>query len=554
MHISIGETENSGRASRAAQIPVPSANGAKLKNGDVIIAAVERIEGDTLTLRASDGTLLRAALQAGLSLAQGDVIEALADRSGERCLLHMLNVSRGGAAAADGEAQTVSQPVLSGMLSMMKQNPGMEADTARFFAKNNIPASAENLAALAQLSEGDGIGALLGRILGFLAPPDEALAPSAATFDDGTSAPDTPTQQDGVNHADPGAQRSRSETTPSGQAGEAGGAPEAVQTGNGVPESAQAPDRAPEGAQAGSIVPEKTQTAGSVPEEVNNATAPAGAKPQDAAAQSHQTDAQPRDTVILDTSAKETDDASRAMPDSVRQAETPKDQPLQRNHVQTSAATAQGKPEAVAQGRLSARIGGLIRSIFVRPDALTGEQVKKSARDIPETLGELKYLLVRSDIKNKEPCLEIVDQALRQMELAERDVRFEHMQVPVYAKNGAHQTAELYVFRHLHKRQESGGAGFSILVALDTRYIGRVEALIRETDGNISLEFRLEQAEAAQMFKRSAESLEQAVQTAGYRLTGMRFTGLEKRTTVLNAGETISTKAGRAPQGIDVKI
>ena len=82
----------------------------------------------------------------------------------------------------------------------------------------------------------------------------------------------------------------------------------------------------------------------------------------------------------------------------------------------------------------------------------------------------------------------------------------------------------------------------------------RVETMIRETGGSISLEFRLERPGMTETFKGHSVPLQKAVEAAGYKLTDMRFAGLEKKTTVLNAGEMVSLDAGAAPPGIDVQV
>jgi guanylate kinase len=64
----------------------------------------------------------------------------------------------------------------------------------------------------------------------------------------------------------------------------------------------------------------------------------------------------------------------------------------------------------------------------------------------------------------------------------------------------------------------------------------------------------LERADAAETIKSQTGALAQAVEAAGYRLTGVRCTGLERRTTVVNAGETAGIETGKTPHGVDVRI
>jgi hypothetical protein len=200
------------------------------------------------------------------------------------------------------------------------------------------------------------------------------------------------------------------------------------------------------------------------------------------------------------------------------------------------------------------RIAETIKNMTIRPEHHDGAEMKKISREIPREMSALKSLLVRSDMKDEEGYLKRIDQTLRQMELTDRTVRFEHMQLPVMDRAGEYRTAELYVFRNRSGRRDAGEAGVAILVALDTRHIGRTETLIREAGGGVSLEFRLERANAAEIFKSQTGVLAQAVEAAGYRLTGVRFTGLERRTTVVNAGETAGPETGKTPHGVDVRI
>ncbi len=209
---------------------------------------------------------------------------------------------------------------------------------------------------------------------------------------------------------------------------------------------------------------------------------------------------------------------------------------------------------AEARGENNARIKDIIRGIFIRPDAQTGGSIKKTVAELPQTVKALKSALVQSDINNKEVCLKCADQALKQMELGSRTVPFEYMQLPISMKDGEYRTAELYVFKRKGGKKTSGEAGLTILVALDTQHIGRVETLIKETGSSILIEFRLEQPETTDMFKSNELALEKAAIAAGYRLTGVRYAGLETKTSVFNAAGLMDDDAGSPAEGVDVRI
>ena len=528
------------QVNRIEPLPVLSQNAEGLKNGDFFIAVVAQNEGDTVLLRAADGRLLRAVLQGETRLAQGDMVETVVTRSGGKSFLHILNISRAGAGADSGGAESmISQQTLSDMLSVLKRNPDMGINMALFLAENNIADTAENIAALTQLSRGEGIGALLGQILGMI---DEAGQPTetaqntagntAEVMHSAVRTPEAAAQTDGSAAQTPGAaaQTDGSAAQTPGAAAQTDGS--AAQT----PEAAAQTDGG--AAQAG------VQEEGDAAQGTHLQGTATQTEAQHDRYRAENTDAQMnKQAVQIQRPAMHTSEPS--IPVNGDNAE-----PV----LSAEAAVGDAVQKESGLERPDARIGKMIQEIFLRPEEQMGTEMKKTAAEMPWVLKMLKSELIQTDIKNKELCLKSVQQAYKQVEVAENVMRFEHMQIPVAARDGEYRTAELYVFRRQGGHKSADETGVCILVALDTQHIGRVEAMVREADGGILLEFRLEQPDRAEGFKRNSASLVQAIEAAGYRLKGIRFAGLEKRTTVLNAGEAIMPDAGEVPAGIDVKI
>lgn len=600
MQIRLDETYNAEHAKQNTQLPVSSANTAGLKEGDVIMASVERIEGDALLLRVSGGALLRAALQSESLFGLGDAIEANVSRSGDSFMLTVINVTHPIAPTMpEIAARTVQPQALPEMLAVMSRNPGMDAMMARFLANRGIPDTTENLAALTQLSRGGSVGSLLGRILDVISQPDSSLLPQGDTAEEALSQQyrtpqpftgDAETQQAEA-HAPEGAQpqsgaaaaqqgdtapriaqpaAQQSVGTPVNTAPEAAqsvGAPaqpQAAQATAGTPEqpaatqSAPAQQEAPQGtttasasAQQGEVASPAAQPQAGIYKVEESAEQPQAAVPpaEQAAAQPNAQAAQPEAAVAQPGSLEVLAQPEQAavQPGTEVQAKKSVRPEMEQTEIPVS-----GK-ETAQKEEIKARIGNTIRELLIRPEEQSGEHIKKTVDELPMALKTLKSMLIQSDINNKEIYLKGADQTLRQMDLADKAMKFEHMQLPVVLRDGDYRTAELFVFRQPERRKAEGEAGTTILVALDTQHIGRVEALIKESGGGISLEFRLEQPEIAESLKQKTGAIAQAAEAGGYRLTGIRFAGLEKRTTVLNAGEA-NPEAGRATYGIDVTI
>lgn len=558
MQIKLDEAIGAGQAKQAASMPVSSGNTTGLKNGDVIMASVERIEGDTLMLRVSSGALLRAALQGECCYILGDAIEAAVSHSGGTCLLTILNVTRAGAQVSpENTARMITSQTLPDMLAVLSRNPGMDAATARFLASHGVADTPENIASLAQLSRGGSIGSLLGGILDVISQPDRSLLPQ------GGNAAETLPQQFNT----PQPLMAGAETPQAAIRSEAGLPHSAAHILQPATSSASVPNTPETPIPAGGVnaMPVSVQAAGTPLEYeiTQNTAAPAAQKQAQQIYKAEEVGGQMQTIVPMAVQTEAGSEQAAVQPGTMQalaQGREDAEQLVSAGAIilpdDETAVPGRDVPvasgERLPQEKLEGRLRETIRELLIHPDGETGAHIKKTVSELPQALKTLKSLLFQSDIYNKEICMKSTDQALRQTEMADK-ARFEHMQLPVVLQDGEYRTAELFVFRQPEKRKAAGEAGISILVALDTQHIGRVEALIKESGGSISLEFRLEQPEITETLKQSAAAIAQAAEAGGYRLTGIRFAGLEKRTTVLNADEAIP-EAGRTAYGIDVTI
>jgi len=567
---------------------------AQLSDGGIVTATVEEIQGGDVILRLDTGELLRAAAGGDIVLAKGDVIEAVVDRNTGATLLRILDLNT----ALGKQLPATSQQALSDMLTALRRNPDVNARAARFLAESGLPINADNLQTLTQITKGAGLGVLLGQVLNLLGEKAEgvttlsALNPVAMS-QEGVSvrmqeenAPQTAEdvqapQAEGQNAqpegaaARPGAEqmsawtvltvRSGSEGVPGWQAEETAGEAAPVLTEEGA---AALPPEGAGSTQEGEKASFETGTA----MREHGVFEPAAKESPPALAQGAAKGEPESAPQVLQSAAGQVEkapaeQAKTAMraptepePAKPKQAESAKTQ-----HAENAGTAAQKtSPDGAHPERLAGPVLGgdaereplqkLVEKLFVRPGEQSGEEIKKTVNETPQALRALKFALDQSDIRNKELCLKAIDQALRQVELSERNARFDYIQLPL-SDNGEGKTAELFVFRRKkQKREGEAEQGTTILIALDTQNIGRVETLLTASVSRLSLEFRLEQPERAEEFRQKGAELEQALTDAGFSLTGIRFAALETRTTLLNAAEAAGEAASGNVRGVDIRI
>jgi len=545
MKIELNGIKSIEAAGRDGQAPAERQGPAGLKNSGFLTASVERREGDSAILRLADGSALSATIRGGADLMEGSVIEAAVTENGGGWILYLLNESLPGGRAGEGGTSAVSPQVASAMLSTLSRNPGIKAGEALFMAVNGIADTAENAATLSQMVVGDKTGELLGRIFVAIADMDESSGsgeraagenpPAGESGAQGLPAgslaasetPQAPPQRRGVSTVvDDGTAERDGTTVQSDTSGGNLSAGESIAASETPPASDDLPgafSRTP-----GALLTDRTETG-------------------------HAVQAGPLLFQNEDAADPKTGEDGRLEPASepggsaVSQVGGLAEKPTENAAAEPAQSGSAGKEN---QG---VKIPEMIEDLFLRSGDRTGAELKKAAEETAPALKTLKSLLLQSDNKNKEPCLELADQALKQLELGEKTVRFEYMQVPVMNEDGAKNTAELYVFRR-KKREKGDDAGTAILLALDTPHIGRVETLIREANGGLTIEFRLERADLADAFRSGTASLKETAEASGYKLEGIRFSGLERRTTILNADSAIPPDLGETRYSVDITV
>lgn len=547
----IMKIESLGQIKEIEQIQMPGLTSPKFSEGEILIARVMQIEGGRVFLNSKNGAAFMALMQSDLGIAEGDMVEVIANGNGKGYTLNMLDLKHGQSTTAD-KAQLPVLGTVSGTLAMIKANPGLNPKAASFLVENNITGSPENAAALSNIVHGTGIASLLADIFSGLSEGiayKEDSTPSALGIKEEaaeeTGAIKTTVSENKVteNNTEKSAyipEGSKTSATVKGASGQ-----------NSIPSSANNEES----------ITQKQFGSGEVKSDNSAAAAQQSSKTQYTGPLQYGA-AIPADE-YTDASAPLQDGASGDLPAQAASGTvTAKGQlvPKENGFVpQGDKALTQTSEEGEINGASQQKVNNIeeirqaIRDIFCKPDDQSGPEFKRAVSDIPDKLDRLKLLLQNSDNKDKEAFTQKSQEAQKLLEVMSGAKKFDYIQIPFLLKDGYTRTAEMYVHRRTRNQSETDSAGITILLALDTETIGRVETIIKTAGNRISLEFRLEHRELQQVIKSRAKSLAQKIEDAGYKLKEIRLTGLEVKTTVLNAGGLLQA-AGAKTETVDVQI
>lgn len=536
--------ENIGQIKEVEQIHIISEYTApKFTEGQILIARVENIQGDKVMLKNNEGRLFMAQMQSDLGLSEGDNVEVAANKNGSGYVLHLLDVE---SSIKQSDSLASARNNIPGTLATIKANPGLDPKAAAFLIENNIPRTPENIATLSQIAKGDSnLGALLKSIVSGLVSLDASAQTAAAPgisgavqATPGTQNPEASYIIEG-NTVQPDVEGKQTAQKP-GQTGQltAKGA-EAAKIGAAAEHIAQSPKGATEA--AGALPPNTGATQLKTPSNIGQA---AGQAAEQAGVLQNKVSSEAPQVILNEDiylMKEKLADGKRATANA----------PLEKD----IAAFERLLPETDGNFRHVDKkdITDKILDLFCKPDKQTGAEFKKAVLDIPDKLGELKLLLQHAD-KQDIGILQKAEQAQKQLELLAEAKRFDCIQIPFMLKNGPERTAELYVYRRKRNQKEAGEEGLTVLIALDTQHIGRVETLLKTSGRSLSVEFRLEQKEIQPEIIKRSKALSKALENAGYTLKSLKITGLETRTNVLNAGGVLIPDAGVSSGNIDVHV
>ena len=537
-----------------------------LSQGDVLIAQVAAVDGDTVSLKSQDGLSLTARLLTDIGVRVGDFVETVVDEAGRgRYVLRIVDITRGsggeepllqdgfGAASAGAAARA-----LLGTMAMLKMNPSVDPKAAVFLSQHGLSGTPENLETLSQIvKDGETIGKLLAQVAGGetltenlqQAPGllkiglQKAAAQMAEPETQQTQIAQTVPQADQQQNAKNDVQSNAPMNQEGAQQAQPGEAAAGAQTKTNYVPINQGSQHADAGAEAAAKADKPTVA----PPESGNTNAQAVSdKTVNAANTSNQEPIinAPQASKAPPTTSQPSTQANTDLSEAAKTGDTLPAQVLGTHKAPNAAATLkQGDFESVAQRAVS-----LFIKLSDKDDVAA--HIKKAINELPEQLKELKLLMERTDTMNKgrfEP-------AEKQAELLSQIKRFDCFHIPLMMPDNKPATAELYVYRHRNKKAAQDGENMVILLGLDTQHMGRVETLVKAGGNSLGIELFLEDMRLAEEVESDADGLRQAAQKLGYLQTTVSIKKLAARTTLLTAEKRLTAGENGSAGSVDIRI
>lgn len=543
-----------------------------LSQGDVLIAQVSAVDGDTVSLKNQAGLSFTARLLTDIGVSVGDFVETVVDAAGGgRYVLRIVDITRGGGgeeplpkdglgAAGAGAAARA----LLGTMAMLKMNPGVDPKAAVFLARHGLSGTPENLETLLQIVKGtESIGRLLAQVAGggvltenaqqapglgqtgLQAAAAQTAEPQTQQTQAAQTVPQTDHRQNTKANAQPDAAVNVQEGAQQAQSGEAAAG---AQTKTSNAPISQGNQHAAAGAEAAAIADKPTMAPPKSPS--GNTNAPAASDKAASAANANNEASMidaPQASKITPTTTQPSAQANAANPELSDAVKTGEALPAQAGgtHKAPDAAAIlkQGEFEPVAQRAVS-----LFIKLSDKDDIAA--HIKKAINELPEQLKELKLLLERTDTMNKGR----LEPAEKQAELLSQIKRFDCFHIPLMMPDNEPATAELYVYKHRRKKAAQDGENMVILLGLDTQHMGRVETLVKASGSSLGIELFLEDMRLAQEVTNDAQVLRQAAQKLGYLQATVSIKKLAARTTLLTAEKRLAAGEHGSLGSVDIRI
>ncbi len=197
-----------------------------------------------------------------------------------------------------------------------------------------------------------------------------------------------------------------------------------------------------------------------------------------------------------------------------------------------------------------------IESVFARVGENQGEDggkaLQKLASRLEQNLSELRAQIEASDMPGKEALLNKLDQTIAQTRLSNDIQQYAFVQIPV--QMGEHRTtAELYVMKRKGGKKTIDPEDVTVVVALDTQNMGRVESVIKVERKAVALHAKVPEEAVAEHMRTGSARLHSLLTDIGYKLSDFNARLQDNKVTPLNVEKRMEGEY-RPPRGMDFKI
>ncbi|MCL1905503.1 MAG: flagellar hook-length control protein FliK [Clostridiales bacterium] len=186
------------------------------------------------------------------------------------------------------------------------------------------------------------------------------------------------------------------------------------------------------------------------------------------------------------------------------------------------------------------------------PAAKNAPALRQAARELETRLELLKETVARSSLPQKEELLQQVNRLLQHNDTL-REERPLILQLPVFFGE-QRQTAELYVYRREKGSRKLDPRNATILLALNTEHLGRMEALIQVQQKDIHLKLEIGRAGAVPFIREQSRALTGLLSEAGYRLASATVQQLIRQAGPETADRTLEEFRRDFGNKVDIQV
>jgi hypothetical protein len=127
------------------------------------------------------------------------------------------------------------------------------------------------------------------------------------------------------------------------------------------------------------------------------------------------------------------------------------------------------------------------------------------------------------------------------------------VQIPLNIWSG-NLTGELHVLKRDNKRKRIDPEDTTVVIALDTANLGKIESVIGVNKKNISINMRVENEETIKLIKESYGKLYNRLSSIGYKLVDMKYRIIDDELDLLNINKVVPNELKKHKKSLDIKI
>ena len=179
--------------------------------------------------------------------------------------------------------------------------------------------------------------------------------------------------------------------------------------------------------------------------------------------------------------------------------------------------------------------------------------IRDAVKNQTELAGNIRESVAKV-LGESAPAMQKAETIATQTQIAGRMEQFYYCQIP-FENQGQKNTAELYVLKRKPGQKYEEKGKVTILVGLDTEYMGRVETVLHADEEKLSVEFRVENNKVKRLFMDSIQDFKQMMHANEFDMENITVRMIETPVTPLNVMEHLESGNGTAAvAGIDIQV